>query len=253
MKKIKRLLLTIVLMISSTLIGCTETKPEKYIIATDTSYAPFEYQDGEEWVGIDIDIIKAISENQNFEMDLKHGEFQGLLAALESNQLDALMAGVIITDERKLKYDFSDGYFKTGVTLAISASNNEIKSLNDLKGKKIAIKNGTQSAKVGKDLSEKYGFITKGFDETPTMYEEVKTGNSVACFEDIPVIKHAILKGVNLKMVGDVNESDSEYGFCVLKNKNEKLLKMFNEGLRNIKQNGKYDEIIKKYLDNETN
>jgi polar amino acid transport system substrate-binding protein len=79
------------------------------------------------------------------------------------------------------------------------------------------------------------------------MYEDVKTGNTVACFEDYPVMGYGIAQGNGLKMVTDM-EKGSSYGFAVLKDKNTELLDMFNAGLENIKANGKYQEIIDTYI-----
>ncbi len=79
------------------------------------------------------------------------------------------------------------------------------------------------------------------------MYEDVKSGNSVACFEDYPVMGYGIKTGNGLKMVTEM-EQGSSYGFAVLKGKNAELLAKFNAGLENIKANGKYDEIINTYI-----
>ncbi|MPN22758.1 hypothetical protein SDC9_170142 [bioreactor metagenome] len=79
------------------------------------------------------------------------------------------------------------------------------------------------------------------------MYMDVMSGNSVACFEDYPVMGYAITQGVELKMVTDM-EQGSSYGFAVGKGKNTELLDMFNKGLENLKANGKYQEILDKYI-----
>jgi polar amino acid transport system substrate-binding protein len=131
--------------------------------------------------------------------------------------------------------------------MAVSAKNSDIKSYDDLKGKKVAVKTGTEGATFAESIKDKYGFELVYFDESPLMYEDVKTGNSAACFEDYPVIGYGITQGNGLKMVTDM-EKGSSYGFAVLKGKNPELLKMFNDGLKNIKENGKYQEIIDKYI-----
>ena len=89
------------------------------------------------------------------------------------------------------------------------------------------------------------------FDDSPTMYEEVG-GNSVACFEDTPVMSYAISTGnVKLSIIAEC-DADSEfatpYGFAVAKGENAELLEKFNAGLANLKESGKYDEIVGKYV-----
>ncbi|MDR0643902.1 MAG: transporter substrate-binding domain-containing protein [Treponema sp.] len=219
-----------------------------YIIATDTTFAPFEFQDAAgKYVGVDIDLLAAIASDQNIKYDLKPLGFNAAVAALESNQADGVIAGMSITDVRKLKYDFSQPYYDSGVVMAIKADNEEINSYADLAGKRVAVKTGTEGATFAEGIKDTYGFTLVYFDESPFMYEEVKAGNSAACFEDYPVIGYGISQGNGLKMVTDM-ERGSSYGFAVLKNKNTELLQKFDAGLKNLKQNGTYQEILDKYI-----
>ena len=255
----KLLSLSLILLLSvGTLTGCggskedaatDDSKQEKvYNIATDTTFAPFEFQnDAGEYVGVDIEILAAIAEDQGFKYELSPLGFSAAVAALESNQTDGVIAGMSITAERQKKYDFSAPYYDSGVVMAIKADNDAIKSYNDLKGKKVAVKTGTEGATFAESIKDKYGFEVIYFDESPLMYETVKTGNAVACFEDYPVMGYGITQGNGLKMVTDM-EKGSSYGFAVLKGKNTELLNMFNAGLTNIKENGKYQEILDKYI-----
>jgi len=256
MKKLLSLSLAL-LLTAGMLTGCGGTKEDAaaddnqkktYNIATDTTFAPFEFQnDAGEYVGIDIEILAAIAEDQGFEYELSPLGFSAAVAALESNQTDGVIAGMSITEERQQKYDFSEPYYDSGVVMAIAADNDTVKSYADLKGQKVAVKTGTEGATFAESIKDKYGFDLVYFDESPLMYEDVKTGNSVACFEDYPVMGYGITQGNGLKMVTDM-EKGSSYGFAVLKDKNTELLDMFNAGLKNIKENGKYQEILDKYI-----
>lgn len=240
--------LTLFLVVFSS--GCNNSnlKSKKYLIATDLGYAPFVFQNNNETIGIDIDILKAVAEDQNFTYEFRHLGFSGAITALETNQVDGVIAGMIITNERKLKYDFSNGYYESGIVMATNISNQEIKGYEDLKGRKVAVKTGTEGARFAESIKNKYGFDTKNFDDTPSMYEEVKIKNSAVCFEDYPIVEYSIEHGAELKLVNDKIESGSSYGFAVMKGKNQELLEKFNKGLENIKQNGKYDEIVGRYV-----
>ena len=93
-----------------------------YIIATDTTFAPFEFQnESGEYVGIDIDLLAAIAEDQGFEYELQSLGFNAAVQALEAGQADGVIAGMSITDERKEKFDFSEPYFDSGVVMGIAA------------------------------------------------------------------------------------------------------------------------------------
>lgn len=219
-----------------------------YSIATDTTFAPFEFQDeAGNYVGIDLDLLAAIAADQGFEYELNPLGFNPAVQALEAGQADAVIAGMSITDERKEKFDFSEPYFDSGVVMGIAKSNEDIKAYEDLSGKTVAIKIGTEGAAFAESIKDQYGFTTVTFDDSSAMYMDVMSGNSVACFEDYPVIGYAITQGVELKMVTEM-EKGSSYGFAVGKEKNAELLDMFNKGLANLKENGKYQEILDKYI-----
>lgn len=222
-------------------------KSEKYIIATDTVFAPFEFTDASnKFVGIDVEILEAIAKDQGFEYQLNSLGFDAALLAVEAGQADAVIAGMSITDERKEKFDFSEPYYQADVTMAVAAGST-IKSYEDLAGKKVAIKTGTNGGAFAKSVKDKYGFEISEFSDSPTMYQDVIVGNTVACFEDYPVMAYNIQQGAKLEMPNDIKEAGSSYGFAVSKDKNAELLEMFNKGLSNIKTDGTYDKIIEKY------
>ncbi len=219
-----------------------------YIIATDTTFAPFEFQnEAGEYVGIDMDLLAAIAEDQGFQYELQYLGFDAAVQALESGQADGVIAGMSITEERQQKFDFSEAYFDSGVVMGIAADNEEIKSYEDLAGKKVAVKRGTEGMDFAESIKDQYGFETVVFDTSDAMCMDVKVGNSVACFEDYPVMGYGIVQGNGLKMVTE-KEQGSSYGFAVGKEQNAELLEMFNTGLANLKESGKYQEILDTYI-----
>ncbi len=225
-----------------------EGDAKTYVIATDTTFAPFEFQnDAGEYVGIDIELLAAIAEDQGFEYELQTLGFNAAVQALEAGQADGVIAGMSITEERKAKFDFSEAYFDSGVVMGIAADNEEIKSYEDLAGKKVAVKIGTEGQTFAESIKEQYGFETVTFDDSSAMYLDVKVGNSVACFEDYPVMGYGITQNNGLKMVTE-KEQGSSYGFAVGKDQNAELLEMFNTGLANLKESGKYQEILDTYI-----
>lgn len=221
---------------------------KKYIVATDTTFAPFEFQnDAGEYVGIDLDLLAAIAEDQGFEYELQYLGFDAAVQALESGQADAVIAGMSITDARKETFDFSEPYFDSGVVMGIAEDNEEIKSYEDLAGKKVAVKRGTEGMDFAESIKDQYGFETVVFDDSSAMCMDVVVGNSVACFEDYPVLGYGISQGNGLKMVTE-KEQGSSYGFAVGKGESAELLEMFNTGLANLKESGKYQEILDTYI-----
>jgi polar amino acid transport system substrate-binding protein len=219
-----------------------------YKVGVDTTYPPFEFKEGDQYKGIDIELIKAIAKNQGFKINLTPMDFGGIIPAMQANQLDVAIAGMSITDERKKVVDFSSPYFDAGLTVVVKKDNKDIKSVNDLKGKKVAVKKGTTGAKYAQDNASKLGIEVVQFNDSPAMFQEVSNGNADALIEDYPVISYAIAqKDLGLKIVGDRLNGD-QYGIAVLKGQNQDVLKKINKGLAELKKDGTYDKIIKTYL-----
>ncbi len=234
---------------SSSAAASSNSATKKYKIATDTAFAPFEFEDKDgKRVGIDMDLLEAIAKDQGFEYEINALGFDASLAAVQAGQADGMIAGMSITDKRKETFDFSEAYYKVTVTMAVKEGSN-IKTFEDLKGKKVAIKTGTTGADVAKEIKDKYGFTVTEFKDSSDMYQDVSVGNSVACFEDYPVMAYAVQQNKNLKLtvVDTIAEKETPYGFAVKKGANAELIEKFNKGLENIKKNGVFDEIINRY------
>lgn len=221
-----------------------------WIIAMDTVFRPFEFtNEAGEFVGIDVDIIKAVAEDQGFNYEIQSLGWDAAVAAVQAGQADGLIAGASITDERKASgWIFSDGYYNATQTFVVPEGS-DIKSFEDLAGKNVAVKNGTAGADFAESLKEEYGFTTTVFEDSPTMYQDVILGNSAACVEDTPIMADSIKVGNLALEIPEGMESDgAAYGFAIMNEANQELLDMFNAGLANIRENGTYDEIIAKYL-----
>ena len=174
--------------------------------------------------------------------------FNAAVQALGAKQVDAVIAGMSITEERAKKFDFSDPYFDSGVIMAVDEDNESVSSYEDLKGERVAVKTGTEGASFAKSIQEEYGFEIVTYDESANMYEDVKSGNSIAAFDDYPVLAYGVKQGNGLKIVTE-KEAGNSYGFAVSKGENTELLQMFNTGLTNLRASGEYQEILDQYLE----
>lgn len=227
--------------------GNGKENSKTYVIATDTTFAPFEYTDeNNKFVGIDVDILAAIAEDQGFEYELQPLGFDASLTAVQSGEVDGMIAGMSITDKRRETYDFSDAYYDSGVVVAVAAKS-DYTSYEDLKGKTVAVKNGTEGASFAESIEKEYQLKLSYYDDSAYMYQAVLNGDADACVEDYPVIGYGIAQGNDLKMIGEMVKGSS-YGFAVLKGQNGELIEKFNAGLKNIIENGTYDDIISNYI-----
>lgn len=230
--------------------GSADSSNKVWKIATDTSFKPFEYTaDNGDFVGIDMDILAAVAEDQGFKYDVQVLGWDASIAACQAGQADGMIAGASITQERKDSgWIFSDGYYDANQSMAVEASS-DIAGFEDLSGKSVAVKTGTMSATYAESLSGEYGFTVTYFEDSPTMYQAVVGGQVAACFDDTPIMASNIKDtGIAMKILDGTGNDPASYGFAIFNADNQELVDMFNAGLKNIKSNGKYDEIIAKYL-----
>ena len=226
------------------------TDSKKWIIATDTAFKPFEYTDESgEFVGIDMDILAAVAEDQGFDYEVQVLGWDASIAACQAGQADGMIAGASITEERKASgWIFSDGYYDANQCLAV-AKDSDINGFSDLDGLAVAVKTGTMSASYAEELSEEYGFDVTYFEDSPTMYQAVVGGQVAGCFDDTPIMASNIKdSGIAMRLVDGTGNDPAAYGFAIFNADNQQLVDMFDKGLANIKSNGKYDEILAKYL-----
>ncbi|HEM3597407.1 TPA: ABC transporter substrate-binding protein/permease [Streptococcus suis] len=218
-----------------------------YTIVADSSFAPFEYQDESgKYVGIDMELIKAIAEQQGFTITIQNPGFDAALNAVQAGQADAVIAGMSITDARKKIFDFSDAYYSSNILLAVK-NGSDIASYEDLKGKTVGAKNGTASYTFLENNKDKYGYTLKAFDEASGMYDSLNSGSIDALMDDEAVLLYAIQQGRDFA-TPIPGEKSGEYGFAVKKGANPELIEMFNNGLASLVESGKYDEILNKYF-----
>ena len=259
MKKVIALTLAIVMIASVALFaGCgstdtksaagsdTKTDAKTYIIYSDNSFAPFEFLDTKtkKYIGVDMDIMAAVAKDQGFEYEMHNEGFDASMGAVQSGQADGMIAGMTINDERKKTFDFSDAYFNDGQVMVGQKGT----KIEDLKGKTVAVKNGTAGKDYAESVKDKYGFKINYYKDSPAMYQAVKTGVDKACFEDFSVIGYSIKTGeVDLEIMNDEPFNVAGYGFAVKKGQNADLLKMFNAGLKNLKKSGELKKILAKY------
>jgi len=132
------------------LIACSATftaaSQDKLTVGVDTAFVPFEFKQGDKYVGFDVDLWDAIAKKMKVSYELRPMDFSGLIPGLQSRNLDVAMAGITITDARKQAVDFSQGYYDADLLIAVKSDNNAIAKFSDLAGKRVGLKQGTAAA-----------------------------------------------------------------------------------------------------------
>lgn len=254
MKKFLAVLLALTLMLSFAACGSSddagsEDGGKAFIVATEPTFPPFETVDEAtgEITGFDIELIKAIAEDQGFEVEIQQMGFDAITGAVQTGVADIGASGMSITPERLDTVDFSDPYIDAGLSIAVAEANTEINGVEDLAGKVCAVQLGTTGATEAMKLFDE-GIIkeVKTFNTVDVVMQELLTGGVDCVINDKPVTEAYISKMGGIKMVGETLVSDS-YGFAVMKG-NTELLEKINAGLKNVMENGKYDDLIAKYF-----
>ncbi|OLO04224.1 MULTISPECIES: transporter substrate-binding domain-containing protein [Salinicola] len=214
---------------------------------TDPSFVPFEMmdQDSGEMVGFDMDILHEIADRAGFKVDLNTMDFNGIIPAVQTGNVDLAIAGITITDERQEIVDFSDPYYDSGLRILVS-DGSDVASLDDLEGKRIATKIGSTSYDY---LQEKLGDDAEitPYPGSSDMYMALMGGSADAVFYDAPNVGYfAQTKGQGkVKTVGPLYEGQ-QYGIAFAKG--SEWVEPANKALEAMHEDGTYDEIHEKWF-----
>ena len=248
--------LTMTLLAITLLTGCgstaDNTAPKKPIlkVGMDASYPPFGSQEdgSDDYVGFDVDIIRAIAAEEGFEVEIDTRAFDGLIPALQSKDLDIAINDITITDDRKQSVDFSKCYYIAGLGVIVKADNTTINSASDLEGKTLGVSIGSTGEEAARKIP---GAKVHVFNAINEAFLEVQNGGVDAVINDIPTNEYYVSHTDNKKVrTADVALSKEQLGIAVAKG-NTELLQKIDDGLDKIKKNGKFTEIYQKWFGKE--
>jgi glutamine transport system substrate-binding protein len=233
--------------------GGNEKENKKVIVATEASFAPFEYMDKGKIVGFDVDLLDAVMKEAGLEYELKNIGWDPLFAAVQGKEADMAVAGITISKKRKQTYDFSIPYFES-THMIIVKKGSAIKKALDLKGKVVGVQNGsTGQAAVEKILGAENKNIKK-FENNVVAIMALLNGGVEAVVTDNAVANEYVKNNpdAKLKLIEDRKKFKSEfYGFMFPKG--SELKAKVDAALKKVIENGTYTEIYKKWFGNEPN
>lgn len=218
-----------------------------YIVGTSADFPPFEYVEDGEYVGFDMDLIRAIAEVQGFDVEIKDMSFDSLIAALKTGNVDIVIAGMTITEEREKAVDFSRPYYSADQSVIVKEDSEN--GLTVLFGDhKIGVQTSTTGDIWVTDNLEKTGILSGKvvrYDTFVLAVTDLINGNLDAIVLDSPVAERFV-KIRPVKIVGIIVTGE-RYGIAVA-NGNTELLELINEGIEKVIESGKMDELIGKYF-----
>lgn len=218
------------------------------MMSTNAEFEPFEYRDGNEIVGIDIDISKKIAEKLGVELKVESIEFDSLIPALQSGKADMVAAGMTADDERRKNVDFSESYYDASQVIIV-AKDSEIASPEDLKDKTVGVQQGTTGDKYCTNEDGKSEYTVgdvKRYSKGMEAVSDLMAGRIDAVIIDsFPAEKFVEKNSDAIKVLDDVLTQE-EYAIAVRKGSTEFLEKV-NEVIRELKESGELEEIVNKY------
>ncbi|MBZ7951533.1 basic amino acid ABC transporter substrate-binding protein [Campylobacter sp. LH-2024] len=213
-------------------------------VGTDPNYKPFNYKENSILTGFDTDLVDAIGKKENIKITWIQTSFDGLIPALKAGKIDMIASAMSATDERRKSVDFTQPYFKSKNLYIKLKTNDEINSKNDLEGKKIGVQLGTLQENAAKKIKNAEIQANKDLNIAILALKNSKI--------DAIIIDQDAAKGFlaeNPELVSFYQENDDSEGFSFAfdKDKQKEALARFNKGIDELKTDGTYDKLLKKY------
>jgi ABC-type amino acid transport substrate-binding protein len=223
-----------------------------FTVGSDIPYPPFEFREGGELKGLDIDLIREIGSRLGFEGDaveIVDTDFDTIFAQLAQGRYDVVVAASTITPEREETVNFSDPYYAAQQSLTVNTNErDDIASTDDLgEGDVVAVQSGTTGEQWARDNLEAQGVEIRAFPEGPDGYSALEQGQVDGVLNDEPTALAEVANRPGLEVVQTIDTGEF-YGIAVDPN-NEPLLEAVNEALAEIIEDGTYDEIYGRYPD----
>lgn len=224
------------------IIGCKKENKKLYV-GTNAEFEPFEYREGGNIVGFDIELISEISKLINKDIEVEDMAFDGLLPALQTKKIDLIIAGMTATEERKKFVNFSESYYKSQQAIVVNKDENGINNFDNLIGKEVGVILGYTGDII---VSEMANVKVQRYNATSEAIMALKSKKVQAVVLDYEPAKNYSAQNPELKLIETDSQSE-EYAIAIRK-EDTQLLNDINKALATLKENGTYDALLNKYF-----
>jgi polar amino acid transport system substrate-binding protein len=214
---------------------------------TELPYEPFQFTEGGETVGFDVDLIDLVAEEIGAEQEIVDTSFEGIESgeSLNIGQCDVAAAAMTITEERQQVMDFSEPYFDADQALLVQEGSG-IEGLEDLEGGTLGVHQGTTGENYAEEHKHEHGYDIRQYEDVALLQTAVQTGAVDAAISDNSVQLPFAEANPDTEVTAEFPTGES-YGFAVQQG-NEALLTTINDVLAQAKEDGRYDEIYEKWF-----
>ncbi|EAH5546678.1 basic amino acid ABC transporter substrate-binding protein [Campylobacter upsaliensis] len=213
-------------------------------VGTAPNYKPFDYKEDAKLTGLDIDLVNEIAKREGIELTWVEMSFDGLIPALKTGKIDMIASAMSATEDRRKSVDFSDVYYTTKNLYIKKKDNEALNSKEDLEGKIIGVQLGTLQEPAAKAIKDTK---VQSNESLSVVIMELKEGKIDAVVADKDVSTGYLKE--NTDLIGFFEEEDGSEGFSFAfdKDKQKEAIEKFNKGLKDLKADGTYDQILTKY------
>lgn len=224
----------------------TSTQLPVLKVGSEVAYAPFEAVDPKtgNFVGFDIDLIKAIGKAAGMDVQIQNIAWDGLIPALQQGQVDLVISAMTITDQRAQRVLFSDPYFTTGQVIGVKAGSN-VKTPDDLKGKKVGVQANTTGDYAASAIP---GVNVVRYETTPDAFNALKNGEVDAVVVDEMTLAAYLQENPNSGIVKAAPPFTVEYYGMAMRKNDTALAQKINQALAQVKASGEYQKIYDTWL-----
>ncbi len=231
-----------------TMLSSCKKDQETLVMATNATFPPYEYYDGQTMVGIDVEIANEIAKKLDMKLEIKDVEFDTIVGGIESGNFHIGMAGMTVTPDRLEKVNFTNSYAK-GVQVVIVKEDSGITSIADLTGKKIGVQQCTTGDTYASASVEDGGFGAENvskYQSGPDAVQALISGKVDAVIIDNEPAKNYVAANAGLTILTS-KYADEDYAIAIAKN-NTELLSKINQALKELTEDGTIPRIINKYI-----
>ncbi|TXJ46317.1 basic amino acid ABC transporter substrate-binding protein [Brachyspira pilosicoli] len=211
------------------------------IVGIDADFPPFGYFEGNEIKGFDYDIINEVAKVSGLNIEVTAMKFDGLLPALQTKKIDAIIAGMTVTEERKKFVNFSTTYYVSSQVMLVNEKNDSITNFDNLIGKNVGVVIGTTGDTI---MTETEGVNTQKFDTGAGAVLALAENKIDAIVFDKETCKNFAKYNDGIKLI-ESDAVEEDYAIAVRK-EDTLILDKINEGLSVIMTNGTYEKLIDK-------
>ena len=244
MKKQKLVSVLLALIFTCILVAGCGKKEDVLIMGTNAEFPPYEFYEGDEIVGIDAEFAAAIAEKLDMKLEIEDMAFDSIIPAVQSGKITFGAAGMTVTEDRQKQVDFSDSYYTGRQVIIVKSDNTEITGPDDLTGKKIGVQQGTTGDIYATDDygDENVDRYNKGVEAVQALSQNKL---DAVIIDDQPA--QTFVEENEGLVILETEYVEEDYAMC-FKQGNDELLEKINQAIKDLKEDGTFDEIVNKYI-----